>query len=214
MGKKLLMGLITILCFGIMTTNVFASPASYSIDSIYDNVNPGNWINTVPTLIGGQSYNVTINGHGNMGFLDPVDNNVTMGIFIDWNNTINSSSAWNGSSLSPALIGLFDYPGNEWTDLTTPKNYTISGILNVPMSVPTDRVAFMAFLDPDEGMFTTANQAYDDASTQKFYFTPTQKGVDLVAATNGGSSIPEPGSLSLLASGLFGMLGFFRKKLS
>jgi len=83
-----------------------AQAGTYSVDTVYDNVN-GSWDDGIPTFDIGKSYDITVAGSGNL-FASPL---VEMGIDIDEdNNGSYDSTIMSGYDLS--LLHNYSYTEN------------------------------------------------------------------------------------------------------
>jgi len=198
--KKMWLGvMVVVLVLGFSVVQAEAS-ASYQIDAIYDDVNTANWLTTTPTFTGGQTYDITVEGSGDVGVVDLGDwgtyyyyaeDTVNMGLFIK-----EDPALWIIDFTSENVISGQDTWGGNWDD--DHKTYSIDGLVTAPDDLETGTGEALAWLSPyiDHEHPWTAYWA-SGAATMPVNFQ---------------AAVPEPGSISLLSFGLLGLLGRFRKR--
>jgi len=102
-----------------------AQAGEYYVDTVYDNVN-GSWDDDIPTFVIGETYDITVEGSGNL-FASPL---VEMGINVDGDN--------NGSYESNIMSG---------HDLSLLHNYSYTESVYVPNDARVGTMNAQAWID-------------------------------------------------------------------
>lgn len=211
MSKRIITIFIFVCVIGLATA-AYASPPSYYLDSIYDNQNTGNWLDTTPTLKAGQTYDITISGHGSKADGSSPTKWAHAALYIDWSGSIQDQFDWHNEFLDHIqLYGNDYYTGNK-----SERYYSIAGSVTVPDSVTDGDTLAFAALKPGKHW----NDGNQWASI--YYWTTGNDGIlgdkefSWVHLESKGNPppIPEPSSIFLLSCGLLGFVArrTFRKK--
>ena len=146
---------------------------------------------------------------GNLGFTG-VDGNPNSGSFAAYMGPIGSDgylTQWVGDNSNVYLVAFFLY-----NDGGTPNDFTVywNGVDVGPDLVDADAFSYTEFA----GLLSGNVGAGSNELTFAFRQDPAYWYLDDVVVINAGSSTPEPSSLILMGSGLLGLVGIVRRKLS
>lgn len=202
MGKRvrwsgLILVFTLVAVFSLSVGYAQASPASYAIDEVYDNVN-GDWFAATPTLSQGASYDLTIVGSGASGSIlgEYAELFVSEGLFINYGAV---GTDWDSFSGSPVVSQVAI--GNPIISLN--HTYTVNGSFTVPNSAPTGPGEALVWLDA-----SFLSPPVDGADL----FDRTFLTGELASQEFDVNVVPEPTTLLLMSLGIPGLLLGKRKK--
>jgi hypothetical protein len=173
----------------------------------------GNFATTYDNFTLGASYNVDefqwVGGYFNPS-VQGVMTGATLTFYADAGNT------------PGAVLAQYSGPGNFGetfigTDAFGDPMYLYDGLLGTPFAAAAGTQYWVSIV-PDVGFppqwgWGTSSDA-DHYGWQCFFGTCGAVSTDFAFALNGTSSVPEPGTLALMGSGLLGLAGIIRRKLS
>ena len=106
--------ILTVAFAGLNTTTLAYAGATYTIDSIYDNVN-SNYLASTPTLTQGETYDLFILSYGDDGFFEDTDDVLFQGAAVNWygNQLLDFNTLTVAQILDNGQSALVNYPGHE-----------------------------------------------------------------------------------------------------